>query len=314
MKEWAPFLKTKSGFTIVELLIVIVVIAILAAISIAAYTGIQNRARDTALQSASSQAGKKVLAYAPLNTDMFPDEASYRADLSIPTDTEQATYDYYVSTNKKSFCLSVTNTTTNPLTAYAYTQTGQTVPGRCVKNLVANPGFEAINGALVNGITASGRATVETSTIGVVNGTKSVKVTSIFSGSRDTFVDLSNWGVQANKNYTVLVTYTLENALVADGPRFRFNIAGADMSHPGGSLAVGTRQIAWTFSTNAGASPVSFLRLMPGSKLDEPPTYFDNLMVIEGTQQMKYGDGSFANWAWVGAPNASASFGPTTAL
>ena len=37
--------KTKSGFTIVELLIVIVVIGILAAITIVAYNGIQSRAR-----------------------------------------------------------------------------------------------------------------------------------------------------------------------------------------------------------------------------------------------------------------------------
>lgn len=41
----------KTGFTIVELLIVIVVIAILAAISVAAYTGIQNRAYDSSIQS-----------------------------------------------------------------------------------------------------------------------------------------------------------------------------------------------------------------------------------------------------------------------
>ena len=39
--------KHQSGFTIVELLIVIVVIAMLAAISVVAYTGIQGRARDT---------------------------------------------------------------------------------------------------------------------------------------------------------------------------------------------------------------------------------------------------------------------------
>lgn len=39
--------KFTSGFTIVELLIVIVVIAILAAISVVAYTGVQARARDS---------------------------------------------------------------------------------------------------------------------------------------------------------------------------------------------------------------------------------------------------------------------------
>lgn len=43
--------KTVSGFTIVELLIVIVVIGILAAITIVAYNGIQSRAHDAAIRS-----------------------------------------------------------------------------------------------------------------------------------------------------------------------------------------------------------------------------------------------------------------------
>lgn len=43
--------KPLDGFTIVELLIVVVVIAILASISVVAYTGIQGRASDSAIKS-----------------------------------------------------------------------------------------------------------------------------------------------------------------------------------------------------------------------------------------------------------------------
>ena len=52
-----------SGFTIVELLIVIVVIAILAAISIVAYNGIQARGKASAAQSAGTALDKKVEIY-----------------------------------------------------------------------------------------------------------------------------------------------------------------------------------------------------------------------------------------------------------
>ena len=48
-----------KGFTIVELLIVIVVIAILAAITIVAYNGIQQRAKASAAQSAAETVQKK---------------------------------------------------------------------------------------------------------------------------------------------------------------------------------------------------------------------------------------------------------------
>ena len=52
--------KTTIGFTIVELLIVIVVIAILATISVVAYRGIRNRAYDTIVRSDLANFAKKV--------------------------------------------------------------------------------------------------------------------------------------------------------------------------------------------------------------------------------------------------------------
>lgn len=51
---------TQRGFTIVELLIVIVVIAILASISIVAYAGIQDRARQSKVRSDISNIAKAI--------------------------------------------------------------------------------------------------------------------------------------------------------------------------------------------------------------------------------------------------------------
>jgi general secretion pathway protein G len=56
-------MKKDRGFTIVELLIVIVVIGILAAIVIVAYNGVQNRAKTQSGQAAASNVLKKVEAY-----------------------------------------------------------------------------------------------------------------------------------------------------------------------------------------------------------------------------------------------------------
>ncbi len=65
----------QKGFTIVELLIVIVVIAILAAITIVAYNGIQNRAADSAIVSDLASLKKKIDLYKVDNNELYPSGA-----------------------------------------------------------------------------------------------------------------------------------------------------------------------------------------------------------------------------------------------
>lgn len=68
-------IRTKPGFTIVELLIVIVVIGILAAITIVAYNGIQTRARNVSRASEGTQAAKLLASYKAQNGN-FPSLSS----------------------------------------------------------------------------------------------------------------------------------------------------------------------------------------------------------------------------------------------
>lgn len=74
----------KAGFTIVELLIVIVVIGILATITIVAYNGVQSRANDAAVQSDLENIAKSLQIYAAVN-ESFPDidDSAVRATLNL---------------------------------------------------------------------------------------------------------------------------------------------------------------------------------------------------------------------------------------
>ena len=83
--------QTKSrGFTIVELLIVIVVIAILAAITIVAYNGIQNRAKTSAGQALANTIAKKAEAYNTLNST-YPTYCQFVLNMTtITTNTPPA--------------------------------------------------------------------------------------------------------------------------------------------------------------------------------------------------------------------------------
>lgn len=94
--------RSTSGFTIVELLIVIVVIAILAAISIVAYTGIQQRTRASAVQHDLSQAKAKLMLF-KVDNGHFPVSTTELSTVGLPA--TKSTYDttannYYYCLNK----------------------------------------------------------------------------------------------------------------------------------------------------------------------------------------------------------------------
>lgn len=80
---------TNSGFTIVELLIVIVIIAILAAITIVAYNGIQNRAKTGSGQALANALDKKVESWNTLN-NAYPTYCQLVTNSLAPTGSPPA--------------------------------------------------------------------------------------------------------------------------------------------------------------------------------------------------------------------------------
>lgn len=107
---------TQAGFTIVELLIVIVVIGILAAITIVAYNGVQNRANDTTVKSDLRNFGT-IMARERALTGKHP--SSFTADMGIKF--SQGAYDLDYQSYNVRYCL---NSTTDEYILYAKSQSG----------------------------------------------------------------------------------------------------------------------------------------------------------------------------------------------
>ena len=112
-------MKSRSGFTIVELLIVIVVIAILAAVSIVAYNGIQNRANDVAIQNDLRSIGKIMEIY-KIDNDTYP---PLRTGLtpSLGIELSKSSYGRDVQSRNASYCV---NATTGKYIFYALSKSG----------------------------------------------------------------------------------------------------------------------------------------------------------------------------------------------
>ncbi|HWT39937.1 MAG TPA: prepilin-type N-terminal cleavage/methylation domain-containing protein [Dongiaceae bacterium] len=207
----------RTGFTIVELLIVIVVIAILAAITIVSYNGIANRAKQSAAASAAEQAAKKVLNYSTLNSEQYPSDL---ATAGVNNDANTI-FEYTFDNTAKSYCITATfqkvsyfvsNTNNNPTAGLCLGHTGG-APGPWSSLAVGDSfahtcGITAgsaycwgynTNGQLGDGSTTNRNTPVAVSKSGVLSGKT---VTAIAVGVSHTCAIASGavycWGYNSN--------------------------------------------------------------------------------------------------------------------
>lgn len=200
-------LKT-NGFTIVELLIVVVVIAILAAITIVAYNGIANRARQASMQATIEQTMKQVSNYKTLN-------GSYPTSLSVLNNNEgpKAGPDIifaYTLEGASDYCLTIA-TTTSTATFYGCGSAGTIKAGTYSghTSIIGGGGYPT-RGGFTNITTSYGSGDTMAVPIGSIpDGSWMIAVFTTYIGSD--FTAPSGWTALAPRK----TTNTLQTSLFA---------------------------------------------------------------------------------------------------
>jgi prepilin-type N-terminal cleavage/methylation domain-containing protein len=325
-----------SGFTIVELLIVVVVIAILAAITIVSYNGITNRSKDSAAALAAKQAGTKIQTYAVQNSDTFPDVATMASTLGMTVSSDNSTpYQYSVSADGKSYCLTVT---TNAISYFISNTTGNT-KGACaghgsngvapIANFIPNPKMSL-------GITGWAFQTSGSvgSTNRVATGGPNAQIPSFMrrdttSAPTSSPMNLVSNGsgtgafpVTAGKTYAVSA-YARSSCVLGAGVRLDlvpYDASGVAQSTYSGSVNPNTAN-TWLRATQvrtmgAGISYVRIQLAFSGPTSCPAVSTYDatGFMLSEASDVPNFADGDTTNWAWSDSanPNNSTSSGPAT--
>ena len=316
-------MKTRSGFTIVELLIVIVIIAILAAITVVAYNGIQQRARDSAATQLASQAGRKILAYQALNGTYPPDLTS--AEI---TDTSNLQYSVNTAVNPATFCV----TATSGSSSY-YLSNASTTPtkGGCaghgqggvtaITNLHPNPGAITTAGYGAWAGNTGNTNTNTTVTAGwSASGSAFRSTWTAFSnntGDLQVYVN-SNSVLSPNTQYTVRYRLVANQNGSVSAPGL-YSSAGTNSiiarSHTSDiTLTAGTPVEIWmTFQGDATALTSGFRVIQnPRNNAVNNSYELSEAVVYAGARNSSVGFywGNSPSWLWNGTPNASTSTGP----
>ena len=309
----------RRGFTIVELLIVIVVIGILAAITIVAYNGIQNRAKIASLQTAVSQVGKKIAVYSVTNGDSYP----VTLDLAGVTNSNGITYEYSVNNTvtPRTYCVT---STAGTLSYYLSSTNSTPTAGSCSGHS---------NGGVAATITNIIRDPRATSAWGFGSGTGGSTIKTLVSDARfpgGSALELAWTAAPSDPGGLYIMQALTANAQV--GQRYFISIRYA-ASWSGASTTVflngpavilpsetivdrgdGTKELR-TFVT-ADSTLYNSLNIALAFAYNQPlPTAGSTLrvggiMMVAGDQYSNYSDGGTSGWGWTGTTNASTSTGP----
>lgn len=137
---------SRRGFTIVELLIVVVVIAILAAITIVAYNGVSRSARESSIKSDLRNTATKIVAYRS-------EGSAYPSSLDASLRAQSAQNSLTYRTTASGFCLSGT-TSASGGPVFNITEAGSVTAGACpvVWSSVATSGYFSVGVSTGGGV------------------------------------------------------------------------------------------------------------------------------------------------------------------
>ena len=312
----------RSGFTIVELLIVIAIIGVLASISFAAYSGLKERAEVSAVSMSLNQAAKKVDLY-HIENSTYPSSLS-----NVGINDGEVVYQYNVTST--AYCITGTQGSTS---FYVSESVSQPTKGGCaghgqggvaaVTNLITNPSMELSDaGGLYRWFGSSPGAGTNERVAGIgLNGGYGIRKTwSVApSSSADAGFQWSFAAPDVGQSYTcsAYATASVTQRMHARieffnsaGTRFS-NAFGTDTTVPAntltrmsatGTVPASTVRLQCVVEVATGGSYVNFA---PGNRM-----WADAAMLTTGPTLSDYFDGSYTNWVWNGTPHASSSTGP----
>lgn len=283
----------------------IVVIAILAAISVVAYRGVASNAQAAALRANLAQAANRLEAYRVDNGAYPPDQATVAGLLKLDSSTTIA-YAANNSANPQTYCLSAALGSQQFSVGSANNTPSANA---CVVNLVLHP---ISNAGWATGAGVGGVATTSTASDGRFPGglaTRLAWTTAPTSGSALFVGDGAHIDFQSGHTYFVSIRFAASWSFV---PYMYYNtLQLSRQSLPQvvrGDGTVEFREIVTALnsvSTNvvlaigSGALPSAGDTLLAGGE-----------MVTEASSALVYADGNSPGWSWTGTPNASTSIGP----